>query len=166
LEYIQTTSLFNEDLNKAAKCYVFLWNDKPIGFVAILPFPGVFDAKTRVISRIVVLPDFQGLGLGKAIINYISSLYASIDSKMYIRTINPAIGIALGNDKNWIPTSKNMKEVTDSSQPKDSMNQKRLRRLSYSYKYEGVKNTDSTDVITFNADAYKDVAQNQIDMFA
>lgn len=154
-----------EDLNKAAKCFIALWNEKPVAFMAILPFPGVFDAKTRVISRIVVLPDFQGLGLGKAIINYISSLYASIDSKMYIRTINPAIGIALGKDKNWTPTSKNMKEVTDSSQPKDSMNQKRLRRLSYSYKYEGVKNTDSTDVITFNADAYKEVAQNQISMF-
>ena len=155
----------SEDLNKASQCYVFLWNDKPIAFVGILPFPGVFDAKTRVISRIVVLPDFQGLGLGKAIINYISSLYASVDSKMYIRTINPAIGLALGSDKNWNPTSKNMKEVTDSSQPKDSMNQKRLRRLSYSYKYEGIKNTDSTDVITFNADAWKEVAQNQISLF-
>ena len=27
----------SDNLNKAAKCFVFLWNDKPIGFVAILP---------------------------------------------------------------------------------------------------------------------------------
>lgn len=155
----------SQNLNKASKCYVFLWNEKPIAFVAILPFPGVFDSKTRVISRIVVLPDFQGLGLGKEIINYISSLYASIESKMYIRTVNPAIGISLGNNKNWNPTSKNMKAVTDSSQPKDNMNQNRLRRLSYSYKYEGVKNTDSTDVIIFNSDAWKEVSQNQITLF-
>ena len=154
-----------EDLNKASKCYIFTWNEKPIAFIAILPFPGVFDAKTRVISRIVVLPDFQGLGIGKILINYISSLYASIDSKMYIRTVNPAIGIALGNDKNWTPTSKNMKEITDSTQPKDTMGNKRLRRLSYSYKYEGVKNTDSTDIITFNSDAWKDVSQNQLSLF-
>ena len=118
-----------------------------------------------MISRIVVLPDFQGLGIGKTLINYISSLYASIDSKMYIRTVNPAIGIALKNDKNWIPTSKNMKEITDSTQPKDTMGKKRLRRLSYSYKYEGIKNTDNTDIITFNADAWKDISQNQLSLF-
>lgn len=155
-----------EKLNKAATCYVFTWNDKPIAFVGILPFPGVFDAKTRVISRVVVLPDFQGLGLGKEIINYISSLYASIDSKMYIRTVNPAIGISLGNNSNWSPTSKNLKKINSSSSPKDTNGAKnRLRRLSYSYKYEGIKSNDSTDVITFNKDAYKDISQNQISLF-
>jgi GNAT superfamily N-acetyltransferase len=152
-------------LNKSAKCYVITWNDKPIGFIAILPFVGVGDAKTRVISRIVVLPDYQGLGIGKQIINYFSSLYASVGSKMYIRTINPAIGIALSNDKNWKPTSKHLKEVTDGSQPSDTKKQKRLRRLSYSLKYEGEPSQDNTDLITFNADAWKEVAQNQISLF-
>jgi ABC-type lipoprotein export system ATPase subunit/GNAT superfamily N-acetyltransferase len=155
----------SQDLNKSAKCYVITWNDKPIGFIAILPFVGVGDAKTRVISRIVVLPDYQGLGIGKQIINYFSSLYASVGSKMYIRTINPAIGIALSNDKNWKPTSKHLKEVTDGSQPSDTKKQKRLRRLSYSLKYEGEPSQDNTDLITFNADAWKEVAQNQISLF-
>jgi hypothetical protein len=37
--------------------------------------------------------------------------------------------------------------------------------ITKSYKYIGEKSNDSTDVLTFNADAYKDVAQNQISMF-
>ena len=156
----------SQDLNKASKCYVFTWNKKPIAFIAILPFPGVFDAKTRVISRIVVLPDFQGLGIGKALINYISSLYSSIGSKMYIRTVNPAIGIVLGKDKNWKETCKNLKPMNSSTASKDTNGQQnRLKRVSYSYKYEGIKNTDNTDIITFNADAWKDVSQNQISLF-
>jgi len=53
-----------EDLNKAAKCFVALFNDKPIAFMAILPFPsGVIQNGYRI-SRVVVLPDFQGLGIG------------------------------------------------------------------------------------------------------
>lgn len=154
-----------EDLNKAAQCYVFLWNDKPIAFVAILPFPGVGDAKTRRISRIVVLPDFQGLGLGKNIIDYMAKLYKSVGSTMYIRTINPAIGISLGDNKSWGVTSKHLKPINDSNNPKDTNGQNRLRRVSYSYRYDGLGIEDNTDIITFNADAYKEVSQNQISLF-
>ena len=149
-----------ESLNKAAQCYVFLWNDKPIAFAGILPFPGVGDPKTRRVSRIVVLPDFQGLGLGKKLLNYISSLYYKEEHQMYIRTMNPALGIALSKDDNWTATAGNLKVPG-----KDSSGRKLIERPSYSYKYTGVKSNDSTDVITFNADAYKEVAQNQISIF-
>jgi ABC-type lipoprotein export system ATPase subunit/GNAT superfamily N-acetyltransferase len=149
-----------EDLNKAARCYVFLWNDKPICFVGILPFPGVGDSKTRRISRIVVLPDFQGLGLGKEILNYISSLYWKENHQMFIRTMNPALGIALDRDVNWTQTAGHLKVST-----KDTSGRKLIERPSYSFKYTGLKSSDSSNVIIFNSDAYKEVAQNQIRMF-
>lgn len=150
----------SEELNKAAQCYVFLWNDKPICFVGVLPFPGVGDEKTRRISRIVILPDFQGLGLGKKILNYISSLYYKENHQMYIRTMNPALGISLAKDKEWSETSSNLKIPG-----KDTSGRKLIYRPSYSYKYTGVKSLDSSDIITFNGNAYKDVAQNQISIF-
>jgi ABC-type lipoprotein export system ATPase subunit/GNAT superfamily N-acetyltransferase len=149
-----------EDLNKAAQCYVFLWNDKPIAFVGILPFPGVGDPKTRRISRIVVLPDFQGLGLGKEIVNYISALYWKEKHQMFIRTMNPALGIALDKDSNWSQTAGHLK-----TPGQDNSGRKIIFRPSYSFKYTGVTSSDSSDVIIFNADAYKEVAQNQISMF-
>jgi len=152
----------SEDLNPAAICYVTLWNDKPIAFIAILPFPGVGDAKTRRISRIVILPDFQGLGIGKKIIDYFSSLYKKIESTMYIRTINPALGIALTKDiNNWQPTLSNMK----ANFANDTSGRKLLNRPSYSFKYIGKKSTDCENIIIFNADAWKQVAQNQISLF-
>ena len=149
-----------EELNKASINYIVLWNDKPICFMAILPFPGVGDEKTRRVSRIVVLPDFQGLGLGKDILNYISSLYKKEKSTMYIRTMSPALGIALANDKNWIATSSNLKIPK-----KDTNGRKLIERPSFSYKYIGKETNDSTDIIKFNADAWKNVAQNQISLF-
>jgi ABC-type lipoprotein export system ATPase subunit/GNAT superfamily N-acetyltransferase len=149
-----------DELNKAATNYLVLWNDKPICFLGILPFPGVGDEKTRRISRIVVLPDFQGLGLGKNILNYISSLYAKEQSTMYIRTMSPALGLALSKDKNWIATSSNLKIPQA-----DSNGRKLIERPSYSYKYIGEVSNDDTSIIRFKSEVYKDVAQNQISMF-
>jgi GNAT superfamily N-acetyltransferase len=150
----------SEDLNKSAQCYIVLWNDKPICFFAILPFPGVGDSKTRRVSRIVILPDFQGLGLGKILLNYISSIYYKENHVMYIRTMNPALGIALSKDNNWEATSSNLKIPSA-----DSSGRKLILRPSYSYKYIGSKSNDRTDIITFNADAWKEVSQNQISLF-
>ncbi len=150
------------DLNKAAICYVITWNDKPVSFIAILPFPGVGDAKTRRISRIVTLPDFQGLGIGKRIIDYFSSLYYKVDSQMYIRTVSPALGLAMTKDvSNWQPTLSNLK----ANFADDSSGRKLMNRPSYSFKYVGEKSKDSENIIIFNAEAWKDVSQNQISMF-
>lgn len=149
-----------EDLNKAANNYIVCWNDKPICFIDILPFPGVGDEKTRRVSRIVVLPDFQGLGLGKNILNYISSLYAKNESTMYIRTMSPALGLALAKDSNWIATSSNLKIPGA-----DSNGRKLIERPSYSYKYIGKVSNDDISIIKFKSEIYKDVAQNQIQLF-
>jgi GNAT superfamily N-acetyltransferase len=152
----------SENLNPACISYLVLWNDKPISFVAILPFPGVGDSKTRRISRIVILPDYQGLGIGKSLVDYFSALYWKIDSQMYIRTINPALGISLTKDKmKWQPTLSNMK----ADFANDTSGRKLLNRPSYSFKYIGEKSTDCENVIIFNADAYKDDSQNQLQLF-
>lgn len=152
----------SEDLNPACLSYVILWNDKPVAFIAILPFPGVGDAKTRRISRIVTLPDYQGLGIGKALVDYFSALYWKVGSQMYIRTINPALGLSLTKDKtNWQPTLSNMK----ADFAKDTSGRKLLNRPSYSFKYIGEKSTDSENVIIFNADAWKEVSQLQQSLF-
>ena len=81
---------------------------------------------------------------------------------MYIRTINPSLGISLTRDvNNWQATSSNLK--ADFSE--DTSGRKLLNRPSYSFKYIGKQSEDSDDILTFNADAYKSVGQNQISLF-
>ena len=150
-----------DQLNKSAQCYLILTNDKPIGFMAFLPFPGVGDAKTRRLSRMVILPDFQGLGVGKKVFNYICSLYWKERHQMYVRTVSPGLGEMMKNDKqNWIETAGNGKIPGA-----DSSGRKLLARPSYSYKWIGNESTDDSSIITFNADAYKDVGQDQMSLF-
>jgi GNAT superfamily N-acetyltransferase len=57
-------------------------------------------AKYYRVSRLVVLPDYQGIGIGKRLLNFIAELYTS-QTKMpfYILTSNPQI--VRGDLKNW-----------------------------------------------------------------
>lgn len=108
----------------------------------------------------MVLPDFQGLGIGKKIIDYISSLYWKDKSQMYIRTMQPSLGISLSKDNNWEATMGNLKVPG-----KNSNGSKIIERPSYSYKYVGEPSDDDISIIKFKSEAYKNVSQNQISLF-
>lgn len=158
-----------EDLNKAAKCYVTLFNDKPIAFMAILPFPsGVIQNGYRI-SRVVVLPDFQGLGIGFKFCNWFGQVYKNDKKIMYIKTSNPALWSVFNNSNNWLfcgeTKGEEKAEMMASKKQKTQGEYNTSTRISKSYKFVGIENDINTDLITFNADAWKDVAQNQISMF-
>jgi GNAT superfamily N-acetyltransferase len=87
-------------------------------------------AKYYRVSRLVVLPDYQGIGVGKRLLNFIAELYAS-QTKMpfYILTSNPQIirGIA----KNWKVTrfghaSKGKENSRINSEIRGSLSRKRI----------------------------------------
>jgi GNAT superfamily N-acetyltransferase len=52
------------------------------------------------VSRLVVLPDYQGVGIGKRLLNFIAELYTSqMRMPFFIVTSNPQI--VRGNLENW-----------------------------------------------------------------
>ena len=140
--------------------------------MAILPFPRGHIKNGFRISRIVVLPDYQGLGLGFVIIDYFASLYKTDNKTMYIKTSNPALfGAMSKNTDKWKMTNEVKKEQLNSDWMEKQQNSdkggmlKMRNAITKSYKYIGKPLNHSTDIITFNADAWKEVAQNQISMF-
>ena len=78
-----------------------LYQNKPIAFIAVACLR--MKAKYYRVSRLVVLPDYQGIGIGKRLLNFVAELYVS-QTKMpfYILTSNPQI--IRGNMKNWATT--------------------------------------------------------------
>lgn len=149
-----------EDLQKSAEMFILELNGQYIGFFGILPFPGVGDAKTRRLSRMVILPDFQGLGIGTKVFNYLCSLYKAEGHIMYVRTVSPGLGKFMEKNENWKATSSNGKIP-----PPDTSGRKLMNRPGYSYKYIGTSSKDNTNIIKMNRDAWKNVAQNQISLF-
>lgn len=126
------------DMNKSCKCLLFLWNNEPIGFVGLLNSPRKGYPNGYSISRIVILPQFQGLGLSMKILNFCGGILKSKgeDYFLYIKTIHEKMGGALERSPNWQPTSYNGK-LRKNVKVEGGKYNNRLERKSFCYKYVG-----------------------------
>ena len=88
----------NGSLGAGVRCYTAAYQGKPVAFIAVACVR--MKARNYRVSRLAVLPDYQGIGVGKRLLNFIAELYAS-QTKMpfYILTSNPQI--IRGDMKNW-----------------------------------------------------------------
>ena len=162
-----------QELNKAAKCFLMLFNDKPVAFMGILPMPSGTIQNAFRVSRLVVLPDFQGLGIGIKILNIFGSMYKKDNKTLYIKTSNPSLFKGMMRNKlHWKLVNENndVDRIKKTNQKiieegKDNGMKLRKESITKSYKYIGEEYKDNIDILVFNAEAYKEVAQNQISMF-
>jgi len=135
-----------ESVNKSCKFFLFTWNNKPVGIVAMINQPRKGCPNGFAISRIVVLPDFQGMGLGTKICEFTSSLFINQGGKVYIKTVNPALGVYHNKSDLWRGTSMNGKarKLKDDTDKKAS---NRLTRASYCHEYIGEGLTGYEDLL-------------------
>lgn len=126
-----------EAVNKSCKFLLFTWNNKPVGIVAMINQPRKGCPNGFAISRVVVLPDFQGLGLGAKLCEYSAAMFKDIGGKIYIKTVHPALGVYFNKSDKWRGTSMNGKIRHKSSKNSDSSAKNRLERASYCHEYIG-----------------------------
>lgn len=139
----RTHHYLTQELNKSCKCLLFEWNGIPIGFVGILNTPRKGIPYGCAISRMVILPDYQGLGLSTQIFNFCGGIVKSLsdeehDYRLYIKTAHSKFGEALGRNPNVIGTSFDGKGRDTKSADKQRY-RNRLTRVSYCKEYVGKK---------------------------
>ena len=54
------------------------------------------------VHRLVVLPDYQGIGIGTKFINEVTKHYADEGWNINLTTTTPSLIHALARDKNWV----------------------------------------------------------------
>jgi GNAT superfamily N-acetyltransferase len=86
-------------LSKACRCYAALWQNKPVAFCALIPQHG-FENWFRV-SRIVTLPDYQGAGIGSALLDSLAGLYADQHYRFSITASHPSVISHCKRSKHW-----------------------------------------------------------------
>ena len=137
----------NTECKKTSDCFVGFIDNVPVGFCCVLHFPHPIKCYYKE-HRTVVLPEYQGIGIGTRISNYIASLYGC--KKSYaITTNNPAFKSAKHRDKNnWKCTQSNKINTTVKG-TKKSFNKTRAKdRLVSTFVYIGDKNIQ--DAKNFN----------------
>jgi GNAT superfamily N-acetyltransferase len=123
--------------NDSAQCFVAQWDDKPVAFVSTLSLFGKGIINSVRVHRMVVLPDYQGLGISRQLLSTIAAIYRNNGTKLYIKSVNPAIGFALAKDNRWSPTAFNgrRREGIEHSDPNKTDTHQ--SRPSFCYRYDG-----------------------------
>lgn len=95
------------DINKSARCYLGTYENIPVAFCAVLSMPSGSIKHAFREHRVVVLPDYQGMGIGNRFSEAIAEIYHKAGGRYFSKTANPRMGIHRDNSDLWKPTSKN-----------------------------------------------------------
>jgi GNAT superfamily N-acetyltransferase len=123
-------------LHPAAACYVALVLDQPAAFTAVLPFPHPTHSGYRE-HRTVCLPDFQGVGIGNAMSEFVASIYRAIGKPYTSTTSHPAMIYHRAKSPLWRMTRK--PGLTGKSGKRFSLMRKTaaIDRLTAGFEYVG-----------------------------
>jgi len=126
-----------ENVNKSYIFLLFEWNDKPVCIAVMGRQIGRGVGKAYRDSRIVVYPDYQGMGIGSYISNFLGGISKDYGYRYFTKTIHPALGEYRNKyDKIWNPTAFNGK-VRNKSNPKNNKYTSIKLRSSYCHEYIG-----------------------------
>ncbi len=76
-------------LSTAARCFLALWGERPVAFCATVSLIG--RKKRWRLSRLVTLPDYQGIGIGMAVAEAVADLHLQEGHRLNVTASHPAL---------------------------------------------------------------------------
>jgi GNAT superfamily N-acetyltransferase len=86
-------------LAPTARCFTALWKKVPVAFCATLPLIGRHNHWR--ITRLVVLPDYQGVGIGMRVAEAIAELHRAEGRRINITASHPAVLAHCRDSPRW-----------------------------------------------------------------
>lgn len=114
----------------ASTCYVALCEDRPIAHLAMTTRPGLIEARG---CRLVVLPEWQGVGIGMRFLSAVCDLWRRGQNRhnkplcTLINTSHPGLAAALRKNPLWTQVSARL-HGQDKTRSFNAINGSRLRR--------------------------------------
>ena len=146
----------SNSLNTSAHCYLVYWDENIVGFNASLSLPNKIpplfpDDKRNKFreSRTVVLPDYQGLGIGVRLSDSIAQHYLDQGYRYFSRTAHFRFGLHREKVDWWRATSTNLKNREKSGRTNNTewLHWKLDKnRVCYSHEYIGKKGNKYRDL--------------------
>lgn len=155
-------------LNKVSSTYALVIDGKPVGFTAVLPFPHPVVTHAYRGHRTVILPSWQGLGLGIRLSEAVASILRSEGKRFFSRTAHPRLGqYRDARPDKWRPTTHTLQQRSDVAETyKDKSQYNRMnwdaQRVCWAHEFIGTPladrpvtsdAVDETDVFDIFSDA-------------
>lgn len=139
-------------ISRSVHCYVGLIGDKPVAFHAAIHSTNRDIHSYWRGHRTVVLPEFQGMGIGTAFSDAIAQMYVDRGMRYFSKTAHPSFGEHREKSPLWRATSTNRKSRKSSYLLKDGsirsmpgyggnaeIARRDADRVCYSHEYIGKK---------------------------
>jgi ABC-type lipoprotein export system ATPase subunit len=142
----------SHSLHKASRSYAAFINGRPVAFTAVMHMPHPTGTKWKE-HRTVCLPDFQGIGIGNALSNFIAACHSGVRGRSYTSvTANPAMVAYRARSPLWYMSRKpglNEGSIRTKKNPKGgkaihSFRQSfQANRITASFRYIGPANKEA-----------------------
>jgi energy-coupling factor transporter ATP-binding protein EcfA2 len=130
--------------NKSANSWVVFWGKKIVGFTSVISLPSGTLKNAWRGHRTVILPEFQGMGIGNKVSEAIGEMMINSGHRYFSKSAHPSFGEHRNKSSLWKPTSKNGRKRSDyqkGSEHEWTMNIKQMNnhknRVCYSHEYVG-----------------------------
>ena len=117
--YFSKYHYLDTSMSRSVHCYVLLLGDKPIGFHAAIHSTNRDIHSYWRGHRTVILPEFQGMGIGTRFSDAIAEMYVSKGMRYFSKTAHPSFGEHREKSPLWRATSTNRKSRKSSYLLKD-----------------------------------------------
>lgn len=139
------------ELASGASCHVALHDGEPIGFVAYMHFPHAQVKNMKKGHRLVVLPDWQGLGIGIALATEAADIYHEQGFRVTATMVHPAMVYSMAQSPRWqLKSRPNTKaQMMNTSRQKAlkrrALNSRRL--ITYGFEYVAEANAAPDEMV-------------------
>ena len=130
----------NHELNSCSETYLAWWEGVPVAFTSCLALPHAHIRNGYREHRTVCLPDFQGLGIGVRVSDWLAEFNLFRERRYYSRTSHPRMGEYRNQSLLWKPTSSNGKASGEhtNKQKDNEIRRANPNRIGYSHEYVGL----------------------------
>lgn len=112
----------SSEISKGSRCWLATWEDNVVGFTSILSMPSGTLKNAWRGHRTVVLPDFQGIGIGSRISDAMGAIVTKEGGRYFSKSANPTLVSYRNSSHRWKPTSKNSVIRDDNASNKNRCN--------------------------------------------
>jgi len=107
----------NSEIHRGAKQFIGYINNIPVAFCGVLYFPHPIIKNMQRCTRLIVLPDYQGIGIGCRLLEFVANLFIKKGNRFSITTSTPSLINYFNKSKKWILKRQGRNKRTSKSFP-------------------------------------------------
>lgn len=130
----------SDSLNPTAQCVAVMWHAQPIAFCATIHFPHPKISNFKKCTRLVVLPDYQGAGIGRELLSIEAKRWSDKGNRYIITTSQKGMMHSLKKSAKWVCTQHSIIEPAGEKNTRPKLKeQMSTRRRTASFEYSSTQ---------------------------